>query len=76
MLDKKKTVAEGKKKVMNIKEVAGYLGVHTSTIYKYAQQGIIPAFKIGSDWRFSAEHIDQWIEKKMKLRGNEADFQI
>ena len=49
-----KTVSKGGKEVMNIKEVADYLSVHTSTIYKYAQQGIIPAFKIGSDWRFSA----------------------
>lgn len=52
-------------KVMNIKEVADYLGVHTSTIYKHAQRGTIPAFKIGSDWRFSQKHINQWIDEKM-----------
>ena len=60
-----KTVSNGRKKVMNLREVAGYLGVHTSTIYKYAQQGNIPAFKIGSDWRFSRKHIDHWIDEKM-----------
>jgi len=54
-----------RKKVMNLREVAGYLGVHTSTIYKYAQQGAIPAFKIGSDWRFSRKHINLWIDEKM-----------
>jgi excisionase family DNA binding protein len=53
------------KKVMTIKEVADYLGVHASTVYKYAQQGTIPAFKIGSDWRFSQKHIDNWIDKEM-----------
>ena len=52
------------KRVMTIKEVADYLGVHASTIYKYAQQGTIPAFKIGSDWRFSQKHIDNWIERE------------
>ncbi|MCD4781023.1 MAG: helix-turn-helix domain-containing protein [Candidatus Omnitrophica bacterium] len=52
--------------VMNIKEVADYLGVHTSTIYKYAQQGNIPAFKIGSDWRFSKKYIDKWIDAQMQ----------
>lgn len=51
--------------VMNIKEVADYLSVHTSTVYKYAQRGRIPAFKIGSDWRFSKKHIDQWIDEQM-----------
>ena len=52
------------RKVMNIRDVAEYLGVHTSTIYKYAQSGNIPAFKIGSDWRFSRRHIDAWIDEK------------
>jgi excisionase family DNA binding protein len=64
-----KTVSRSRKKVMNIKEVANYLGVHTSTIYKYAQQGTIPAFKIGSDWRFSLRHIDLWIDEKMNNNG-------
>ncbi len=52
------------KEVLTLREVAEYLGVHTSTIYKYAQQGKIPAFKIGSDWRFKKTHIDQWIEEQ------------
>lgn len=52
------------KKVLNIKEVAEYLGIHASTVYKYAQQGKIPGFKIGSDWRFSKKHIDKWIDEK------------
>ena len=56
------------KKVLNIKEVAHYLGVHTSTIYRYAQQGSIPAFKIGSDCRFTKKHIDQWIDEKTHKR--------
>lgn len=52
------------KNVLTIKDVAQYLDVHASTIYKYAQAGDIPAFKIGSDWRFSKRHIDQWIDEK------------
>ena len=59
------------KKVMNIKQVAEYLGVHTSTIYKYAQRGTIPAFKIGSDWRFSTKYIDWWIDEKMNHNGKD-----
>ena len=52
------------KRVFNIREVAEYLGVHTSTIYRYAQKGKIPAFKIGSDWRFTKKHIDLWIDEQ------------
>jgi excisionase family DNA binding protein len=64
-----KTVSKSGKEVMNIKQVAEYLGVHTSTIYKSAQKGTIPAFKIGSDWRFSAKYIDLWIDEKMANNG-------
>ena len=68
MNNRTKSVSSGRKKVMNLREMAGYLGVHTSTIYKYAQNGSIPAFKIGSDWRFPKKHIDQWINEKMNNR--------
>jgi len=64
-----RTVSKSGKKVMNVEQVADYLGVHTSTIYKYAQRGTIPAFKIGSDWRFSVKHIDLWIDEKMINNG-------
>ena len=55
--------------VMTIKEVADYLGVHPATVYKFAQQGEIPAFKIGSDWRFHRKFIDQWIERRIAGNG-------
>ena len=51
--------------IYNIKEVADYLGIHTSTVYKYAQKGKIPAFKIGSDWRFTKKSLDQWIDAQV-----------
>ena len=70
MNNRTKTVSSRRKKVMNLREVAGYLGVHTSTIYKYAQKGSIPAFKIGSDWRFPKKHIDQLIDEKMNNNDN------
>ena len=57
------------KQVMNIKEVAQYLGVHPMTIYKFAQKGKIPAFKIGSDWRFHKKYIEEWIGSQMKGNG-------
>ncbi|MBZ0165502.1 MAG: helix-turn-helix domain-containing protein [Candidatus Omnitrophica bacterium] len=51
--------------VLTIKDVARYLSLHTSTVYRYAQKGVIPAFKVGSDWRFSRRHIDAWIDSKI-----------
>ena len=52
------------KSVLTIKEVAKYLGVHPMTVYKFANQGKIPAFKIGSDWRFYKKYIEEWIERE------------
>ena len=57
------------KAIMTIKDVAGYLGVHPMTIYKYAKAGKLPAFKIGSDWRFHRKYIDAWIAEQVKKNG-------
>jgi len=50
----------GPTKVMTVREVAAYLSVHPSTIYRLLRQNQIPAFRIGSDWRFNVEVIDDW----------------
>jgi len=47
-------------KVITIGELAVYLHVHRSTLYRLLKKGQLPAFKIGSDWRFNVEAIDQW----------------
>jgi excisionase family DNA binding protein len=46
--------------VLTLEEVAEYLRVHPSTLYRMLKKGAIPAFKIGSDWRFTREAIEQW----------------
>jgi excisionase family DNA binding protein len=51
---------------MTIDEVAKYLRMKKVTIYKHAQEGKIPGFKVGSKWRFKKSSIDKWIEDKEK----------
>lgn len=46
--------------VMTLEEVAVYLRVHPSTIYRLLKKNRIPAFKVGSDWRFNVESVDRW----------------
>ena len=48
--------------IMTSQELSSYLKITTTTIYKLAQQGEIPSFKIGSEWRFKKELIDRWLE--------------
>ena len=50
----------GPVKVMTVGELSAYLRVHPSTIYQLLKRHEIPAFHIGSDWRFNIEAIDRW----------------
>jgi excisionase family DNA binding protein len=53
--------------VLTVKDVAHYLKVHPSTLYRLLKAGQLPAFKVGSDWRFSVEEIDRWrIEREKR----------
>ncbi|MBV8139758.1 MAG: helix-turn-helix domain-containing protein [Deltaproteobacteria bacterium] len=51
-------------KVLTVNELAEYLRVHRSTIYRLLKKGLLPGFKIGSDWRFNVEVIDKWRMKQ------------
>ncbi len=46
--------------VLTVREVANYLHVSHSTIYRLLKQKEIPAFRVGADWRFSVEEIERW----------------
>ena len=56
--------ANTKPSLMTIDEVAKYLRMKKVTIYKHAQEGKLPGFKVGSAWRFKKATIDKWISAK------------
>jgi excisionase family DNA binding protein len=51
-------------RIMTLEDVAGFLHVHVSTVYRLVKKHSIPAFKIGSDWRFNQDSIEQWIKER------------
>lgn len=53
------------KEILNTKEVAEYLNIHPLTVHRYARGGKIPAFKIGTDWRFHKKYLEKWIKQKL-----------
>jgi len=55
------------KEILTAKEVAEYLNLHTLTVHRYAREGKIPAFKIGTDWRFHKKYIERWIKEKVSI---------
>jgi excisionase family DNA binding protein len=49
--------------IMTLEEVAGYLKLKPQTIYTWAQDGKIPAAKLGKEWRFRKSVIDRWFNQ-------------
>ncbi len=49
-------------KWLTIDELAEYLKMGRTKLYTMAQQGKVPGNKIGNQWRFDREEIDQWIK--------------
>ena len=51
-------------KWLTINELSVYLKLSRSRLYQLAQDGQIPASKIGSLWRFDREEIDDWVRNQ------------
>ena len=51
------------REVMDIPQLAVYLGISQDTAYRYALEGKLPAFRLGNRWRFKRSLVDAWIEK-------------
>jgi len=49
--------------ILTIDELAKYLKVGKTTLYRLAQEGTIPGQKVGKHWRFSRDAIDRWLEE-------------
>jgi excisionase family DNA binding protein len=54
-------MTEKQDKVLTIEELAVYLKISKSTLYKLAQKGELPGQKVGKHWRFRRDIIDQWL---------------
>ena len=53
--------------ILTVREVAEYLRLGESTIYRLAQEGKIPGRKIGGTWRFSRQAIKNWFRDYQHL---------
>ncbi|MDE1161667.1 MAG: helix-turn-helix domain-containing protein [Acidobacteriaceae bacterium] len=52
------------REVMDIRQAAEYLGISGDTLYRYASEGFVPAFKLGNRWRFRKSLLDSWMDEK------------
>jgi len=46
------------------------LKVNTVTVYKLIREDGLPAFKVGSEWRFVKESVEEWVRRKEAMRSD------
>jgi excisionase family DNA binding protein len=61
------------REVMDIRQASDYLGISPDTLYKYASEGFVPAFKLGNRWRFKRSRLDEWMDRQSEMQSGGAD---
>jgi excisionase family DNA binding protein len=51
--------------MLTAKEMQSLLQVDRSTIYRMAESGRLPAIKVGKQWRFPTDQVEDWFQLKV-----------
>ena len=62
------------REVMDIRQASDYLGISPDTLYKYASEAFIPAFKLGNRWRFKRSRLDEWMDRQSDIQAGVANI--
>jgi excisionase family DNA binding protein len=57
-------------RILTAKEVANYLRCHISTVYRLAKSGKLPGFRLGADWRFREDALQNWLDVELNSGHN------
>ena len=52
---------------LTVEGVAKRFGVNVTTVYRLAQQGRLPGFKVGNQWRFSETRLEEWVADRERV---------
>jgi excisionase family DNA binding protein len=55
---------EPKSNILTVRQLAMYLNMASVTIYRLAARGELPGTKVGGQWRFHKQAIDEWLSRK------------
>ena len=55
---------------LSVDETCEYLCISQDTIYKWIDQKGLPAYRLGRQWKFKAEEVDEWVRKKSNYKTN------
>ena len=64
------------REVMDIRQASEYLGISGDSLYRYASEGFVPAFKLGNRWRFKRSLLDSWMVEKSGAKAPSAVVEI
>jgi excisionase family DNA binding protein len=64
------------REVMDIRQASDYLGISPDTLYKYASDGFVPAFKLGNRWRFKRSRLDEWMDERSSHGAQQAKSEM
>ncbi len=54
--------------ILTVDELQTYLKIPKPTLYALAQNGRLPAAKVGKHWRFRKSDIDEWLNAQKWTR--------
>ena len=66
---------DGTGDILTIRQLSEYLMVSEKTIYRMLDKGLLPAVRVGAQWRFRKRDIDAWLDervRKVEVEGQQA----
>jgi excisionase family DNA binding protein len=52
--------------ILSLRQLAEYLMVSEKTIYRMTEKRELPAFRVGTHWRFRRDDIDAWLGEQVR----------
>ena len=59
-----------KDKIYGVAELAKFFVVSEKTIWEWCKKGLLPAFKIGKEWKVLVSDLNKAINGKISVRKN------
>lgn len=55
------TAYSDKLAILTVAEIATYLKISPTTVWRHCVRGTLPAFRVGRQWRVKRHDLDVWI---------------
>ena len=59
--------------ILKVEQVAEFLHLHVMTVYRLAKEGKLPGFKVGGQWRFRLNDLENWMIDRTQVARLEAE---